>query len=78
MISHWTVLISAYVGSLKSSLTKPALSTPVENFTEILDWSSSLKIMIQSPSTATDQYMRFTNNTILKKIWVLECIKTMT
>ncbi len=59
--------MSAYNGSLISSLTNPTLAKPLESFEEILKKSSDLEIITQK-NTAAQQFMSSGLNKILKKL----------
>ena len=59
--------MTAYNGSLISSLTSPSLSKPLDTFEEILKESSHLDIITQK-NTAAEQFMTAGSNKLLKKL----------
>ena len=66
-VKYYSCFVSAFNGSLISSLTSPTLSKPLETFEEIFKKSSHLEIMTQK-NTATEQFMASGLNKILKKL----------
>ena len=60
--------VSAYNGSLTSSLASPTLSKPLNTFDEIAKESSSLNILLRNDSFQTE-FMRTSGNKNLQTIY---------
>ena len=63
-----TKLVSAYNGSLTSSLASPTLSKPLNTFEEIAKESSSLNILLRNDSFQTE-FMRTSSSKYLRMIY---------